>query len=144
MFLFPRKSVQYTQDTMEEALRKVKLMRADLGGTEILAPLQNIYSAASIPGHPLQVRTGAEPGRGDCTLHASAALSSCGLLECGVHGRGSCHVARRRRPGRFLGSVVLSSMLWPEESDVLCAEPQRPQVKRAGEGWDVQSSQQTT
>lgn len=40
---------------MEEALRKVKLMEADLGGTEILTPLKNIYSGASIPGHPLQL-----------------------------------------------------------------------------------------
>lgn len=52
--------MKYTQDTMEEALRRVKLMQADLGGTEILAPLKNIYSAASIPGHPLQVRIGTE------------------------------------------------------------------------------------
>lgn len=52
---FFQNSVKYTQDTMEEALRRVKLMQADLGGTEILAPLKNIYSAASIPGHPLQL-----------------------------------------------------------------------------------------
>nr|KAF6404385.1 von Willebrand factor A domain containing 5A [Molossus molossus] len=52
---FFQNSVKYTQDTMEEALRRVKLMQADLWGTEILAPLKNIYSAASIPGHPLQL-----------------------------------------------------------------------------------------
>ncbi|XP_023064286.1 von Willebrand factor A domain-containing protein 5A isoform X1 [Piliocolobus tephrosceles] len=51
---FP-KSVKYTQQTMEEALGRVKLMQADLGGTEILAPLQNIYREPSIPGHPLQL-----------------------------------------------------------------------------------------
>uniref|UniRef100_A0A8D1R0P9 von Willebrand factor A domain-containing protein 5A n=1 Tax=Sus scrofa TaxID=9823 RepID=A0A8D1R0P9_PIG len=51
---FPN-SVQYTQQTMEEALRRVKLMRADLGGTEILIPLQFIYRGPSIPGHPLQL-----------------------------------------------------------------------------------------
>nr|XP_015099568.1 von Willebrand factor A domain-containing protein 5A isoform X2 [Vicugna pacos] len=51
---FP-KSVKYDQRTMEEALRRVKLMRADLGGTEILAPLQAIYGGPSIPGHPLQL-----------------------------------------------------------------------------------------
>ncbi|XP_011908591.1 PREDICTED: von Willebrand factor A domain-containing protein 5A isoform X1 [Cercocebus atys] len=49
------KSVKYTQQTMEEALGRVKLMQADLGGTEILAPLQNIYRGPSIPGHPLQL-----------------------------------------------------------------------------------------
>lgn len=53
--------MQYTQQTMEEALRRVKLMRADLGGTEILIPLQFIYRGPSIPGHPLQVRNGTEP-----------------------------------------------------------------------------------
>ncbi|XP_039106197.1 von Willebrand factor A domain-containing protein 5A isoform X1 [Hyaena hyaena] len=51
---FPN-SVKYSQDTMEEALRRVKLMRADLGGTEILTPLQVIYREPSIPGHPLQL-----------------------------------------------------------------------------------------
>ncbi|KAM5185238.1 von Willebrand factor A domain-containing protein 5A [Callospermophilus lateralis] len=51
---FPE-SVKYTQQTMEEAVNRVKLMRADLGGTEILAPLQNIYRKPSIPGHPLQL-----------------------------------------------------------------------------------------
>ncbi|XP_036856753.2 von Willebrand factor A domain-containing protein 5A isoform X1 [Manis javanica] len=51
---FPN-SVQYSQHTMEEALRRVKLMRADLGGTEILTPLQTIYRGPSIPGHPLQL-----------------------------------------------------------------------------------------
>ncbi|XP_029812836.1 von Willebrand factor A domain-containing protein 5A isoform X2 [Suricata suricatta] len=51
---FPN-SVKYSQDTMEEALKRVKLMRADLGGTEILTPLQIIYREPSIPGHPLQL-----------------------------------------------------------------------------------------
>uniref|UniRef100_A0A2K6SA82 von Willebrand factor A domain-containing protein 5A n=1 Tax=Saimiri boliviensis boliviensis TaxID=39432 RepID=A0A2K6SA82_SAIBB len=51
---FPE-SVKYTQQTMEEALWRVKLMQADLGGTEILAPLQDIYKRPSIPGHPLQL-----------------------------------------------------------------------------------------
>ncbi|XP_036209206.1 von Willebrand factor A domain-containing protein 5A isoform X6 [Myotis myotis] len=51
---FPE-SVKYTQDTMEQALKRVKSMDADLGGTEILAPLKAIYSRTSIPGHPLQL-----------------------------------------------------------------------------------------
>ncbi|XP_014640481.1 PREDICTED: von Willebrand factor A domain-containing protein 5A [Ceratotherium simum simum] len=51
---FPN-SVNYSQHTMEEALRRVKLMQADLGGTEILTPLQAIYRGTSIPGHPLQL-----------------------------------------------------------------------------------------
>lgn len=52
---FFKHSVKYSQRTMEEALRKLKLMQADLGGTEILTPLKNIYSGPSIPGHPLQL-----------------------------------------------------------------------------------------
>uniref|UniRef100_A0A8C9T4U6 VIT domain-containing protein n=1 Tax=Scleropages formosus TaxID=113540 RepID=A0A8C9T4U6_SCLFO len=40
---FPE-SVEYTQATMESAVEMVKSMEADLGGTEILPPLQNIYS----------------------------------------------------------------------------------------------------
>lgn len=51
---FPN-SVKYNQHTMEEALRRVNLMQADLGGTEILRPLKTIYGASSIPGHPLQL-----------------------------------------------------------------------------------------
>lgn len=52
---FFKRSVKYSQRTMEEALRKLKVMNADLGGTEILTPLKNIYSGPSIPGHPLQL-----------------------------------------------------------------------------------------
>ncbi|EGW04556.1 von Willebrand factor A domain-containing protein 5A, partial [Cricetulus griseus] len=50
---FPE-SVKYTQKTMEEAVKRVKDLEADLGGTEILTPLLNIYKGPSIPGHPLQ------------------------------------------------------------------------------------------
>lgn len=50
-----RNSVQYTQHTMEEALKRVTLMQADLRGTEILEPLKSIYNGPSIPGYPLQV-----------------------------------------------------------------------------------------
>ncbi|CAO2635483.1 von Willebrand factor A domain-containing protein 5A [Lemmus lemmus] len=51
---FPE-SVKYTQETMEEAVERVNDLEADLGGTEILKPLRNIYKAPSIPGHPLQL-----------------------------------------------------------------------------------------
>ncbi|XP_059039589.1 von Willebrand factor A domain-containing protein 5A isoform X1 [Mustela lutreola] len=51
---FPN-SVKYTQQTMEEALRRVKLMQANLGGTEILTPLQIIYRQPPVEGHPLQL-----------------------------------------------------------------------------------------
>uniref|UniRef100_A0A8C2QM92 von Willebrand factor A domain-containing protein 5A n=2 Tax=Cricetulus griseus TaxID=10029 RepID=A0A8C2QM92_CRIGR len=51
---FPE-SVKYTQETMDEAVGRVKDLEADLGGTEILKPLRKIYKAHSIPGHPLQL-----------------------------------------------------------------------------------------
>ena len=47
--------MEYKQNTMDEALQKVNGMRADMGGTEILAPLKHIYSQPCIPSHPRQV-----------------------------------------------------------------------------------------
>ncbi|XP_067362509.1 von Willebrand factor A domain-containing protein 5A-like isoform X3 [Channa argus] len=52
--IFP-KSVEYSETTMEEALKKVEKMDADLGGTEILEPLKHIYSQSCIPNQPRQL-----------------------------------------------------------------------------------------
>ncbi|XP_029301681.1 von Willebrand factor A domain-containing protein 5A-like isoform X1 [Cottoperca gobio] len=52
--IFP-KSVEYSQETMEEALKKVEEMNANLGGTEILKPLKDIYSQPCIPNQPRQL-----------------------------------------------------------------------------------------
>ncbi|XP_040901630.1 von Willebrand factor A domain-containing protein 5A-like isoform X11 [Toxotes jaculatrix] len=52
--IFP-KSVEYSEKTMEEALKKVEKMKADLGGTEILEPLKHIYSQPCIPSQPRQL-----------------------------------------------------------------------------------------
>ncbi|XP_058145297.1 von Willebrand factor A domain-containing protein 5A isoform X2 [Dasypus novemcinctus] len=52
---FFQDSVKYTQHTMEEALRKLKVVQANLGGTEILSPLQSIFNGPAIAGHPLQL-----------------------------------------------------------------------------------------
>ncbi|XP_036441173.1 von Willebrand factor A domain-containing protein 5A-like [Colossoma macropomum] len=49
------KSVEYTQQTMEEAMKKVEAMNADMGGTEILKPLRHIYGQECLPDHPRQV-----------------------------------------------------------------------------------------
>uniref|UniRef100_A0A669DFF7 VIT domain-containing protein n=1 Tax=Oreochromis niloticus TaxID=8128 RepID=A0A669DFF7_ORENI len=49
------KSVEYSQKTMEEALKKVEEMEADLGGTEILEPLKHIYSQPCIQNQPRQL-----------------------------------------------------------------------------------------
>uniref|UniRef100_A0A3P9JJR5 VIT domain-containing protein n=1 Tax=Oryzias latipes TaxID=8090 RepID=A0A3P9JJR5_ORYLA len=52
--IFPS-SVEYSEKSMEEALKKVEVMQADLGGTEILQPLQHIYSQPSISNQPRQL-----------------------------------------------------------------------------------------
>ncbi|XP_036392360.1 von Willebrand factor A domain-containing protein 5A-like [Megalops cyprinoides] len=51
---FP-KSVEYSQETMDKALEKVKTMQADLGGTEILEPLKHIYNQPCLPNQPRQL-----------------------------------------------------------------------------------------
>ncbi|XP_016298039.1 von Willebrand factor A domain-containing protein 5A-like [Sinocyclocheilus anshuiensis] len=48
-------SVEYNQDTMDQALKKVKEMQADMGGTEILQPLKHIYNLRYHPDHPRQL-----------------------------------------------------------------------------------------
>lgn len=40
---------------MEEAVKKVEGMTDDLGGTEILQPLEHIYSQPCVPKQPRQV-----------------------------------------------------------------------------------------
>ncbi|XP_047247849.1 von Willebrand factor A domain-containing protein 5A-like isoform X2 [Girardinichthys multiradiatus] len=52
--IFPT-SVEYNEKTMEEALKKVEKMEDDLGGTEILRPLEHIYSQPCIPNQPRQL-----------------------------------------------------------------------------------------
>ncbi|XP_034538472.1 von Willebrand factor A domain-containing protein 5A-like [Notolabrus celidotus] len=52
--IFP-KSVEYSQQTMEEALKKVGEMESNLGGTEILRPLEHIYNQPCIQNQPRQV-----------------------------------------------------------------------------------------
>ncbi|KAA0724670.1 von Willebrand factor A domain-containing protein 5A [Triplophysa tibetana] len=51
---FPQ-SVVYNQDTMDQALKKVNEMSANMGGTEILQPLRHIYSQPCYPEHPRQL-----------------------------------------------------------------------------------------
>ncbi|KAL0154342.1 hypothetical protein M9458_050308 [Cirrhinus mrigala] len=51
---FPQ-SVVYSEETMEEALSRVKSMNADISGTKILQPLKHIYSQPCYPDHPRQL-----------------------------------------------------------------------------------------
>ncbi|NP_001085423.1 von Willebrand factor A domain containing 5A, gene 2 L homeolog [Xenopus laevis] len=48
-------SMAYTQQSMEEAVKLVNQMDADMGGTEILEPLKKIYKTAGRPSHPRQL-----------------------------------------------------------------------------------------
>uniref|UniRef100_A0A674JDA5 von Willebrand factor A domain containing 5A n=1 Tax=Terrapene triunguis TaxID=2587831 RepID=A0A674JDA5_9SAUR len=52
---FYPQSVGYTQQTMAESLQRVQQLQADLGGTEILAPLRAIYRSPCLDGHPRQL-----------------------------------------------------------------------------------------
>ncbi|XP_075768060.1 von Willebrand factor A domain-containing protein 5A-like isoform X2 [Pelodiscus sinensis] len=52
---FYPQSVEYTQQTMAESLQRVQRLHADLGGTEILAPLRAIYRSPGRNGHPRQL-----------------------------------------------------------------------------------------
>ncbi|XP_077578084.1 von Willebrand factor A domain-containing protein 5A-like isoform X2 [Stigmatopora nigra] len=52
--IFP-KSMEYNETTMEKALKNVVEMQADMGGTEILKPLGDIYRQTCIPGQPRQL-----------------------------------------------------------------------------------------
>ncbi|KAH1182238.1 hypothetical protein KIL84_009992, partial [Mauremys mutica] len=52
---FYPQSVAYTQKTMAKSLQRVQQLQADLGGTEILAPLQAIYRSPCRDGHPRQL-----------------------------------------------------------------------------------------
>ncbi|KAM7150678.1 von Willebrand factor A domain-containing protein 5A-like isoform 1-T1 [Macrochelys suwanniensis] len=52
---FYPQSVGYTQQTMAESLQRVQKLQANLGGTEILAPLRAIYRSPCRDGHPRQL-----------------------------------------------------------------------------------------
>ncbi|KAL1250946.1 hypothetical protein QQF64_018742 [Cirrhinus molitorella] len=43
------------QEHSGSALKRVKQMQADMGGTEILQPLKHIYSQPCYPNHPRQL-----------------------------------------------------------------------------------------
>uniref|UniRef100_A0A8C4RN52 von Willebrand factor A domain-containing protein 5A-like n=1 Tax=Erpetoichthys calabaricus TaxID=27687 RepID=A0A8C4RN52_ERPCA len=48
-------SVKYSQMTMKSAMKEVKSLHANFGGTNILAPLRDIFGKACIPGYPRQL-----------------------------------------------------------------------------------------
>lgn len=48
-------SCEYNQDNLRKALELQQSMQADMGGTEILQPLKEIYKKPVVPGRPRQV-----------------------------------------------------------------------------------------
>ncbi|XP_032422984.1 von Willebrand factor A domain-containing protein 5A-like [Xiphophorus hellerii] len=52
--VFP-KSAKYNQKNLKRAMKKVEEMDANLGGSEILEPLRQIYRQPCIPKHPRQL-----------------------------------------------------------------------------------------
>ncbi|CAJ0947373.1 unnamed protein product [Ranitomeya imitator] len=52
---FFTESKEYTQQSMEEAVKMVNEMSANFGGTEILRPLKKIYDTSGRPDHPRQL-----------------------------------------------------------------------------------------
>lgn len=48
-------SAKYCKENLNHAIEKVKKMTADMGGTEIYAPLMNILRSKLIDGYPRQI-----------------------------------------------------------------------------------------
>ncbi|XP_045123544.1 von Willebrand factor A domain-containing protein 5A-like isoform X2 [Portunus trituberculatus] len=53
--LFPKGSRVYSEKTLREACQLQATMDADMGGTEILAPLKDIYNKPPTPGYSRQI-----------------------------------------------------------------------------------------
>ena len=53
--LFPAVSVPYSQETLDKATRHAQRMQADLGGTELLRPLEYIFGEKTSSGLPRQI-----------------------------------------------------------------------------------------
>lgn len=52
--LFPS-SIPYNQENLDQAISHAKSLQANLGGTELLSPLQHIFKQPLLPGLPRQV-----------------------------------------------------------------------------------------
>ncbi|XP_060552029.1 von Willebrand factor A domain-containing protein 5A-like [Ruditapes philippinarum] len=53
--LFSSGSKKYTESSLNEAIKVQKEMDADMGGTEILKPLEQVFNKKLIPEHPRRV-----------------------------------------------------------------------------------------
>lgn len=53
-FMF-KSSIKYDNTNLEKAIQNIKRMTADMGGTEIYSPLENIFKNKIIEGFPKQI-----------------------------------------------------------------------------------------
>uniref|UniRef100_A0AAQ6ISJ7 von Willebrand factor A domain containing 5A n=1 Tax=Anabas testudineus TaxID=64144 RepID=A0AAQ6ISJ7_ANATE len=86
-YIFP-KSVEYSEKTMEEALKKVEEMTANLGGTAILKPLEHIYSQPCIPNQPRQLFVFTDGGVGNTKEVIDLVKKNSGSHRCFSFGIG--------------------------------------------------------
>lgn len=54
-FMFKKGSVDYNSDNLSKAIKKIKKMKADYGGTEILEPLAKAYRMPRVPNYQRNV-----------------------------------------------------------------------------------------
>ena len=78
-------SRQYSEESLEEACEHQRMMRADLGGTEILAPLRYIYSKPVMGSHSRQVRVVRWLSNITASYNSEIYAASCdGRMTCSV------------------------------------------------------------
>ncbi len=53
-FMF-NQSIKYKKDSLDDAVKKIGTMSADMGGTEIYNPLSKILQTKVIDGYPKQI-----------------------------------------------------------------------------------------
>lgn len=59
-----RQSVEYTQESMDNAVGRISSVCPDLGGCDLLGLLRSIYSTPLLQGHPRQVSGAKGEGNG--------------------------------------------------------------------------------
>ncbi|KAI4897472.1 hypothetical protein NFI96_013349 [Prochilodus magdalenae] len=122
--LFP-KSVEYTQETLDQAVKSVKEMDANMGDTEILQLLKHIYSQQCIPEHPRQITV-------QCFSFGICGSASPALIK-GVAREGRGHAQFITGADRMQSKVMQS----------LCYALQ-PAVMDISEEWKVPLGMSTT
>jgi len=108
-------SVAYSQSSLDEATKKVQALRADLGGTELLAPLQFVLEKTAAEKMPRQIvlLTDGEVGNESQIIELAAKhAATCRIFSFGIGYGASEHLVRgiaRASGGRaeFIEPIVL-------------------------------------